>query len=139
MVSRMSDLMNLTQNLFGKPQGSPYQFDKELNQTLISLARQENCSPAEMASKLILFAIGERRKMHLTNKKWQKLSHREQEIAAYICRGDTNQEIAVKLGISPETVKTHVRNVLGKFELHRKHDLRMALEGWDFSKWHLKQ
>lgn len=133
----MSDLTNITQNFFGKPQGSPYQFDKELNQTLLSLARQENCSPNEMASKLILFAIGERRKIQHNTKKWQKLSSREQEIAAYICRGDTNQEIAVKLSISPETVKTHVRNVLGKFELHRKQDLRMELEGYDFNVWKL--
>jgi DNA-binding CsgD family transcriptional regulator len=139
MVIRMSNLTNITQNFFGKPQGSPYQFDKDLNQMLVSLARQENCSPSEMASKLLLFAIGERKRMHLANKKWQKLSLREQELAAYICRGDTNQEIAFKLGISTETVKTHVRNILGKFELHRKHDLRIAMEGWDFSKWYKKQ
>jgi DNA-binding NarL/FixJ family response regulator len=135
----MSDLINITQSFFGRPQGSPYQFDKELNQTLISLARQEDCSPNEMASKLILFAIGERRKIQHTKKKWQKLSIREQEIAVYICRGDTNQEIAFKLGISPETVKTHVRNVLGKFELHRKQDLRMELEGLDFGPRNIKQ
>ncbi|MBI9047809.1 MAG: helix-turn-helix transcriptional regulator [Anaerolineaceae bacterium] len=131
----MSDWTNLTQNFFGKPQGTPYQFDKELNQMLLSLARQENCSPNEIAAKLLLFAIGERKKIQYNSKNWQKLSPREQEVAACICMGNTNQEIALKLGISPETVKTHVRNVLGKFELRRKHDLKMELEGWDLSAW----
>ncbi|MGW8250801.1 MAG: LuxR C-terminal-related transcriptional regulator, partial [Anaerolineales bacterium] len=39
------------------------------------------------------------------------------------------------LMISPETVKTHIRNVLSKFKLHSKHELRENLIDWDFSAW----
>jgi DNA-binding CsgD family transcriptional regulator len=47
----------------------------------------------------------------------------------------TNRQIAARLQITPETVKTHVRNVLHKFDLHSKAELRRSLADWDFSAW----
>jgi DNA-binding NarL/FixJ family response regulator len=44
----------------------------------------------------------------------QELTPRELDILKYICIGATNREIAMKLTISEKTVKTHVRNILGK-------------------------
>ena len=66
---------------------------------------------------------------------WEKLSPREREITAYTCLGYTNKQIAARLSISPETVKTHVRNVLFKFDVHSKAKLRVMLASWDFSSW----
>ncbi len=66
---------------------------------------------------------------------WQLLSPREQEVTALACRGVTNRQIAARLGVSEETVKTHVRNALVKFNLHGKGELRMAQGEWDFSEW----
>ena len=68
-------------------------------------------------------------------KKWESLSPREQEVAAYVCLGYTNKQIAQKLSISPETVKSHVRNVLIKFNLGSRSELRLSLHEWDFSQW----
>ena len=42
------------------------------------------------------------------------LSEREQEVLRLVARGLSNQEIAAELYLGVETVKTHVRNVLGK-------------------------
>jgi len=55
------------------------------------------------------------------------LTPREQEVAWLTARGHTNQQIAEKLVISPETVKTHVRHVLEKFCVRSKADLRLLL------------
>jgi DNA-binding NarL/FixJ family response regulator len=44
----------------------------------------------------------------------QVLSDRELEILACLARGSTNREMASKLIISPNTVKTHVHNILKK-------------------------
>lgn len=44
----------------------------------------------------------------------QKLSIREIEILGYIMNGLTNNEIACKLFISYETVKSHRKNILAK-------------------------
>ena len=45
------------------------------------------------------------------------LTEREFEVLKYICRGQSNKEIADTMSISPMTVKSHVSNLLGKLGL----------------------
>ncbi len=66
---------------------------------------------------------------------WESLSPREQDVTALSCLGFTNRQIAARLSLSPETIKTHVRNVLSKFGINSKSELRHILAGWDFSAW----
>lgn len=47
----------------------------------------------------------------------EQLTPREREILACLARGKSNKAIAQELGISADTVKLHVRNVLGKLNL----------------------
>ena len=49
------------------------------------------------------------------------LTEREHEILLELVQGLTNQEIADKLVIGTETVKTHVGNVLSKLHLKHRH------------------
>ncbi len=37
--------------------------------------------------------------------------------------GGTNAEIAVRLGVSPDAVKYHISNMLGKLDLGDRHEL----------------
>lgn len=46
----------------------------------------------------------------------KSLSGREAEILTLLARGLTGGEIAQRLVLSPETVRTHVRNAMGKLE-----------------------
>lgn len=48
------------------------------------------------------------------------LTEREREILALLAQGMRNDDIATKLYISPQTVQTHVRNILGKLRVHSK-------------------
>lgn len=48
------------------------------------------------------------------------LTAREREILAALVDGSTTSEIAHGFGISPTTVQTHVKNVLGKLGVHSK-------------------
>jgi DNA-binding NarL/FixJ family response regulator len=48
------------------------------------------------------------------------LTRREREILGALANGATTSELAVELGISPATVQTHVKNVLGKLGVHSK-------------------
>ncbi|MCJ7818538.1 MAG: helix-turn-helix transcriptional regulator [Syntrophales bacterium] len=66
---------------------------------------------------------------------WEELTPREQEVAALVCLGYTNGQIAQRLTISPSTVKTHIRNVLHKFGLNGKLELKGVLRDWNFSEW----
>ena len=58
---------------------------------------------------------------------WEQLTVREQEVAALVCLGHSNREIANRLSIAPSMAKTHVRNVLQKFHLNAKVELMMIL------------
>jgi DNA-binding CsgD family transcriptional regulator len=66
---------------------------------------------------------------------WESLSSREKEITALICLEYTNRQISARLSLSPETIKTHVHNVLLKFGVKSKSELRHILASWDFSAW----
>jgi DNA-binding NarL/FixJ family response regulator len=55
------------------------------------------------------------------------LTPRQQQVAWLIARGYTNHQIAQALTVSPETVKTHVHNVLEKFDSGSKAELRVLL------------
>ena len=48
------------------------------------------------------------------------LTDREREILALLAQGMRNEDIATQLYISPQTVQTHVRNILGKLRVHSK-------------------
>ncbi len=63
---------------------------------------------------------------------WESLSERQQEVAALACLSYTNAEIAKKLDISLETVKTHMKVILRKFKVRGRHQLRYILRRWDF-------
>ena len=50
----------------------------------------------------------------------QHISPREIQILALMAQGYMNKEIAVKLSISPETVKKHVKNIFFKTGAHNR-------------------
>jgi DNA-binding NarL/FixJ family response regulator len=56
------------------------------------------------------------------------LSKRECEIMAMLAEGLTGEQVAERLVISPDTVKTHIRNAMSKLEAHtRVHAIAIAL------------
>lgn len=56
------------------------------------------------------------------------LSPREREVLDYLAKGLTGEDVAARLGLSPETVRTHVRNAMDKLEAHtRVHAVAIAL------------
>ena len=54
---------------------------------------------------------------------WSSLTERQREIVHWAARGMSNKQIARQLGISPETVKTHLHHVFEREGVHG----RMAL------------
>ena len=57
------------------------------------------------------------------NAAMSKLTPREQEVLSLLAEGKTNDEIAVKLIISPHTVARHRENLMGKLGLHNRSEL----------------
>jgi DNA-binding NarL/FixJ family response regulator len=49
-----------------------------------------------------------------------RMTQREREVIALIAEGRSNKEIATRLSIAADTVKSHVRNVMEKLALHTR-------------------
>jgi PAS domain S-box-containing protein len=62
-------------------------------------------------------------KLDAANLGSQLLTPREREIVEQIARGESGEEIAVRLGLSPETVRTHVHNAKEKLEARNRAQL----------------
>ena len=58
----------------------------------------------------------------------QVLSKREREIMDLLAQGLTGEQVAERLFLSPETIKTHIRNAMNKLEANtRVHAIAIAL------------
>lgn len=102
---------------------------------LKQIAAKAHTTSQQAAQDLLQNALMDRQisEAHLAH--WRALTPRQQQVAALASLNFTNRQIAARLGISPQTVKAHLRNLLHRFELHSKAELRQALEDWDFSEW----
>ena len=79
--------------------------------------------------QLAALVLGEFRRMAKASGPVQPLSDREREVLQYVARGHTYREIGAQLFIAEKTVENHVRNILGKLQLNRRHELiRFAVE-----------
>ena len=73
---------------------------------------------SQIARKVIeAFALREK-----TNEYFQELSRREQEILEQLSKGYRYKEIADKLFVSLETVRTHIRNIYEKLQVNSRVD-----------------
>ncbi|ATQ27497.1 LuxR family transcriptional regulator [Rhodococcus ruber Chol-4] len=50
------------------------------------------------------------------------LSPRETDVLAHVALGCTNAEIADRLSVGPETVKSYLRSAMGKLDAHTRHE-----------------
>ncbi len=112
--------------------------DLKLARKLQVMAEYEGRPAEQLAADLILYAFEHRVEAEEKLRPWRELTPREREVVALVCQGPggkpmSNRQIAEQLCISPETVKVHIRNVLHKFNLRSKIELRQALADWDFS------
>jgi DNA-binding NarL/FixJ family response regulator len=71
---------------------------------------------SQIARKVIeAFAVREK-----TNEYFQDLSRREQEMLEHLSKGYRYKEIADKLYVSLETVRTHIRNIYEKLQVNSR-------------------
>jgi DNA-binding NarL/FixJ family response regulator len=112
-----------------------YALDDNLHSQLVTLAIQENRLPEELAADLLAVSLTRSNRSDELWGRWQSLSLREQQVVALACLGYTNHEIANRMHVSINTIKLYSRNILRKFELGHKSDLRTVLRDWDFSSW----
>ena len=118
-VSALRILENCTE--FASQQGIVRPFadnSKYISKLLLSLRKSENGMVRIYVSKLLkeieLDRVSELRRQQCLVGLIDPLSQREIEILRLIVIGLKNKEIASNIFVSPNTVKTHIRNIYGK-------------------------
>ena len=112
-----------------------FQVSESMQVTLTTLAQYEGRPENDLIQDLVAAGLTQYYESEDLWKKWRSLTPREQDVAALVCLGFTNREIAARLSIAPNTVKSRLQNVLRKFNIHKRTDLRAMLSIWDFSPW----
>lgn len=93
----------------------------DLVSTIRSVVAGEKVLPARMTESLFAQIVKEA-ESRLGEQMLDdvRMTRREREVIELIGEGLSNKEIAHRLGIATHTVKTHVRNVMEKLELHTR-------------------
>ncbi len=109
----MSFLNTLLEKLKLRPtQARRYPLDSSRLDDIAIQSEAEMLSPESQAGAWQTSRIFHPEQPYDVAQRWTMLSQREQEVAVLICLGLTNREIAEKLFISPDTVKSHIKNIL---------------------------
>lgn len=134
-------IWQLIRRWIGLQQNDAYRYalDEPIHLTLTDLAAQENRTPEELTANILAVGLTHYQNTDKLYQRWLALSAREQDVTALTCLGYTNRQIASRLGLSTETVKSYMQNALNKFGLHSKTDLRVTFAGWDFSAWEYRR
>jgi LuxR family transcriptional regulator, maltose regulon positive regulatory protein len=112
--------------ILGEPKGLIQTFVNEgppLASLLYAVLQQE-IEPAYVQKILAAFPI---ESQHPSDEKYRQetgwlepLTDRELEILQYVAEGLTNPKIGARLYLSPNTVKTHLRNIFGKLDVNNR-------------------
>ena len=120
-----------------RPKSGPryYELSESLATTLSALAAHEGRPVHDLVPDLLAAGLTQYFSKDKLWQEWQSLTERERDVTALACLGMTNRQMAGKLGVSLNTIKTHMRNALAKFQVENKAKLRQKLDRWDFSAW----
>ena len=120
-----------------RPTSGPrtFQISEGLHTTLVTLAEREGRPENEFATELLAAGLTQYYSKDELYQKWDSLTPREKEVTALLCLGYTNRQAAVRLSVTPETVKFHVHHVLEKFSVKSRTQLQQLLSNWDWNSW----
>jgi DNA-binding NarL/FixJ family response regulator len=107
---------------------------EELFSTIRAVARGESVVPPAMTGTLLTHLADQAARTLPNPADAVKMTRREREVIALIAEGLSNKEIAQRLSLAPDTVKSHVHNILEKLALHSRlqiaaHAHRSASQG----------
>lgn len=90
--------------------------------------RVEGHARADGALRLAYEALGAYlRATAPPNPLFDQLTLRQREVAGLLCEGLSNKQIARRLDLHPDTVKTHLRHLYRHFDVHSRAQLALRL------------
>ncbi|HVL90704.1 MAG TPA: response regulator transcription factor [Actinomycetota bacterium] len=92
----------------------------DLIAAFVAATRGEAYVPAPMLEGILRKAAGHLPSADDPAARIERLTEREREVLAGLALGDGSAALGERLGISPETARTHVQNVLSKLGVHSR-------------------
>jgi DNA-binding NarL/FixJ family response regulator len=83
----------------------------------------------EIARKVVLFFHQRRLGAAEASAEIEALTKRETEILSQLAKGDLYKEIAEHMGISLDTVRSHLQHIYNKLQVHSRHEAVMKFLG----------
>jgi DNA-binding NarL/FixJ family response regulator len=82
--------------------------------------RGESVIPGRLLGELLAHLVDRRHDKDGASRLIRRLTKRERQVLALLSEGGSNQTIAEALSMSPETARTHIQNIIEKFEVHSR-------------------
>ena len=108
-----------------------FRLGPELSYRLRLAAFARRWAPEVLAAKLLTRGLDQEPDRVRAEMAMKILTPRERDVTRLTGLGQTNHQIAYELGISGETVKSHIRSTLAKLGLHSKSELRLHVHTLD--------
>jgi DNA-binding NarL/FixJ family response regulator len=93
-------------------------------------AEGEILMPARQLATLLTRRREQAQRQAERSRRWDSLTPRERQILGLMAEGMDNREIAVRLGVSYATVRSHVRHLLGKLGARSKLEAVVRAADW---------
>lgn len=90
----------------------------QLTAAVRGAARDETCWPPDVLSRALDAVLAEPKPPSAEELRLETLTARERDVLACLVQGQPRSEIARRLYLSPNTVRTHVNNLLRKLDVH---------------------
>lgn len=123
----ISTVFDNPENIFSalKAGATGYILKNSKPEELVNAIREINSGGSPMSTSIARLVVGSFTgdKPASTKNPVADLSHREREIAELIAKGFIYKEIAEKLFLSPDTVRTHIRNIYEKLQVNSKMEM----------------
>ncbi|MEJ2708436.1 MAG: response regulator transcription factor [Anaerolineales bacterium] len=92
----------------------------ELMATVRQAASGEIVMPSSLLYGLLTRVTREKAVAYRADKGWEPLTPREHEVLGHLAKGSSVPDISETLHIAPLTVRTHIRNLMAKLDVHSR-------------------
>ncbi|MCI0540806.1 MAG: response regulator transcription factor [Verrucomicrobiales bacterium] len=120
MLTVFEDYQRIYQSLCAGATG--YLLKKDIGEKLLDDMAELHAGGSPMSSSIARKVVLAFRQMGNPQNEMERLSRREQEILAGLSQGNLYKEIALQLGISTGTVRSHIQRIFKKLQVCNRRD-----------------
>jgi len=94
------------------------------------VARGETWLPPAETGNVLSLLMTQRDRREDGNRMLALLTPRERQVLSYLAEGDSRNQIAERLNLTPNTVRTHLQNILAKLGVHSTMEAVALTRAW---------